>query len=346
MRGTGATQHARMPLVVLFLLICGGCVLSLRESPFGAIRIDLHAIFRVHVTWGWLVLAAAVNLVSILAKAAVWKASLSAVWDAARIRWRAVVTAMFIGFLMNTVLAARVGEVARVAVFRRRLRHQGVDMPFATVAGTVIAEQVALGLALVLFVGALVLVVALPSWVTWGLAALAAATAVTGVALGIAAWSMRIRGRSNAPRRRVVRMIEALIAGQRLFTRPRQATIALGAGMLSWVTQVLAIFLVMDAFGIHAGWGAAALVFVTTTFASLFPLLPANIGVFQGAVSVALVTAYGVPTTVALAFSVALQLVEMLFGLGLGIACLAGEGLSFGKVRSLVLSEQRAKPAS
>ena len=226
------------------------------------------------VTWWWLVLAGVVNLVSILAKGAVWKASLDAVRVAGRIPWRAVVSAMFVGFLLNTVLAARVGEVARVAVLKRRLRLQGLDIRFATVAGTVIAEQVVLGLALV---------IAHPRQPRW---------------------------------------------------RSRQASCR------AWFSQVLAISLALTAFGIHAGLAAAALVFVTTTLASLFPLVPASIGAFQGAVSVALVSAYGVAPAVALAFSVALQLVEMAFGIGLGLACLAAEGLSLTNARALISTER------
>jgi uncharacterized protein (TIRG00374 family) len=332
--------------VVLLTLICGACALALWVSPFGGwTSIDVRALSNVRVTWWWLVLAGVVNLVSILAKGAVWKASLEAVRIAGRVPWRAVISAMFVGFLLNTVLVARVGEVARVAVLKRRLRLQDVDIPFATVAGTVIAEQVVLGLALVIFLGSLALIVPLPRWATWGLVGIVAVLFVVGVTLTAAAWSSRRGGRSDAQAvSRLARVIDALMAGHVLFGRPRQAAVALGASLVSWISQVLAISLALTAFGIHAGLAPAALVFVTTTLASLFPLVPASIGVFQGAVSVALVSAYGVAPAVALAFSVALQLVEMTFGIGLGIACLAAEGLSLANARVLISSERAVDP--
>jgi uncharacterized membrane protein YbhN (UPF0104 family) len=340
-----AARPPPLVLLALGLAVCALVFLAIWASPFGGLpRINWHALSKVHVIWWWLALAAAVNLVSILAKGAVWKASLEALRVAGRIPWRAVVSAMFVGFLLNTVLAARVGEVARVAVLKRRLRLQGLDIRFATVAGTVIAEQVVLGLALVLFIGVMALVVPLPHWVTWGLLGVVAMLAVTGIVLGAAAWSSRRHGRSHTRTGRRARLLDALMAGQVLFGHPRQAAIALAASLVSWFAQVLAISLALTAFGIHAGLAAAALVFVTTTLASLFPLLPAGIGVFQGAVSLALVSAYGVAPAVALAFSVALHLVEMAFGIGLGLACLAAEGLSLTRARALISTENRRRP--
>jgi uncharacterized membrane protein YbhN (UPF0104 family) len=334
---------ARSPPLVFVVLVGGVVALVALGSLVGlGTSVNAQAILAVHVGWWWLVLAAAVNLVSILAKGAVWKAALEPVRAVGRVTWRAVVSAMFVGFLVNTVLAARVGEVARVAVLKRRLRLEGLDVRFATIAGTVVAEQVVLGLALVLFVGSLALVVPLPGWVGWSLAGVATLLAVAGLALGLAVWSSRRRSgpaaRTGASR--FTRLVEALMAGQAVFGRPRLAAVALGASLVSWVAQVLAILLTLDAFGIHRGLAAAALVFVATTLASLFPVLPASIGIFQGAVSVVLVSAYGVAPAVALAFSVALQLVEMVFGVGLGVAFLAAEGLSLQTTRTLIAHER------
>jgi hypothetical protein len=42
------------------------------------------------------------------------------------------VPALFVGFLLNTLLPARLGEIGRVAVLQRRLKLVGTDMPTAT----------------------------------------------------------------------------------------------------------------------------------------------------------------------------------------------------------------------
>ena len=85
-----------------------------------------------------------------LAKATVWKAALDTVPDLERTRYRDVVPALFIGFLLNTVLLARVGEIARIAVLRRRLAHRGQELEASVAAGTVLAEQLMMGAALLI----------------------------------------------------------------------------------------------------------------------------------------------------------------------------------------------------
>ena len=88
------------------------------------------------------------NLLSVLGKAVVWKLALDALPEGRRVRYAHVVPALFIGFLLNTVLFARVGEVARVAVLTRRTRLAGRPVPARAVAGSVIAEQLLVGAAL------------------------------------------------------------------------------------------------------------------------------------------------------------------------------------------------------
>ena len=65
------------------------------------------------------------NLVSVFFKAAVWKASLDTIPQRIRFRYRQIVPAIFVGFLLNTVLIARIGEVGRMVVLKRRLRAGG-----------------------------------------------------------------------------------------------------------------------------------------------------------------------------------------------------------------------------
>ena len=115
-------------------------------------RIDFAALSAAHIAWGWIAASLLLNLASILGKAVVWKITLEALPEGRRTRYAHVVPALFIGFLLNTVLFARVGEVARVAVLTRRTRLAGRPVPAKAVAGTVIAEQLLVGAALAITV--------------------------------------------------------------------------------------------------------------------------------------------------------------------------------------------------
>ena len=80
--------------------------------------------------------------------------------------------------------------------------------------------------------------------------------------------------------------------------------------------------------------GAAGVVFLASNLVQLFPITPGNLGVFQGATATVLAGLYSVPTNLALTFSIGLQLIEALLGVGLGFFFLSYEGLSLGELRS------------
>ena len=114
-------------------------------SALLARRVDLSSIAESDIVWGWIAVSLALNLASVAGKAIVWKAALDALPGQRPVRYGHVVPALFIGFLLNTVLFARIGEVARVAVLGRRRRLSGEPIPASTIAGTVLAEQLVLG---------------------------------------------------------------------------------------------------------------------------------------------------------------------------------------------------------
>ena len=62
------------------------------------------------------------NFASVWFKAVVWKASLDMIPDHPTFRYRQVIPAIFVGFLLNAALVARLGEVGRMFVLRRRIQ--------------------------------------------------------------------------------------------------------------------------------------------------------------------------------------------------------------------------------
>ncbi len=293
-------------------------------------RIDFSALTAAQIAWGWIAASLLLNLFSVLGKAVVWKITLEALPEGRRTRYAHVVPALFIGFLLNTVLFARVGEVARVAVLARRTRLAGRPVPAKAVAGTVIAEQLLVGAALAITVLGLLLVCDLPPIATRLVFALIALLAVGGAVLYALARGARGRLRS---------IIDGVVDGNAVLTRPGAVATAVGAGTVSWIAQIAGIWAALVAFGIHAGLTGAALVFVATTIVQLFPFWPGNVGMFQLGVYAPLVQLCAVPGSTAIAFGVGLQVVEALLGVGLGLVFLAREGLTFGGARLLASDE-------
>jgi uncharacterized membrane protein YbhN (UPF0104 family) len=127
--------------------------------------------------------------------------------------------------------------------------------------------------------------------------------------------------------------------GLRIFRDPKPAGIALGAALVSWLTQIAGIYWTLDAFGIRRGVSAAALVFLVSTLVQLFPIIPGNIGSFQLAVAYPLAQTYNIDTGRAIAFSIGLQIIEAALATGLGFIFLSREGLSLAEARRLPVRE-------
>ena len=177
------TGNPRGPSFGPWLRAAAGAVALAAGAVVVGRRIDFTALSAANIAWGWIAASLLLNLASILGKAVVWKITLEALPEGRRTRYAHVVPALFIGFLLNTVLFARVGEVARVAVLTRRTRLAGRPVPAKAVAGTVIAEQLLVGAALAITVLGLLMLCDLPAIATRLVLALIALVAVGGTLL-------------------------------------------------------------------------------------------------------------------------------------------------------------------
>ena len=73
------------------------------------------------VTWEWVAAAIGLNLLSVLARAFAWDTAIKQSIAPPHPRFPLVFSAFSVGLFANAVLPGRVGELARVAVLRRRL---------------------------------------------------------------------------------------------------------------------------------------------------------------------------------------------------------------------------------
>jgi peptidoglycan/xylan/chitin deacetylase (PgdA/CDA1 family)/uncharacterized membrane protein YbhN (UPF0104 family) len=308
--------------------------------------------------------ALAANLLSVAGKGLTWKAALDAVEGVPstpegsngrlHTRFSDVVPAIFIGFLLNTVLFARLGEVARVSVLRRKLLARGYDVPVSTLVGTLVTEQLLSGVTLVAVLLGVAAFVSIPGWAGKLLLVLIGVVLVIAVsAAAIEVWA-RYRRRQvpteDDPVEHWWHLLGislsaiplAMREGQAVLRRPRLLLWGLTTATLSWLAQMLGIYWALLAYGIHEGIGAAALVFLASNLVGLFPIVPGNLVVFQGATYTAL-QVYNIPTNLAINFGIGLQLIEALLGVGLGFFFLSYEGLSVGELRSEAEAEASAR---
>jgi phosphatidylinositol alpha-mannosyltransferase len=121
-------------------------------------------------------------------------------------------------------------------------------------------------------------------------------------------------------------------SGLKVFRTLKLGVWATVTQLLAWGIQWAACYVLMVALGLHAGVGAAAAVLFAVNVTAVLPATPANLGVFQAA-CVAVLSAYHVSHTDALAYGIVLQGVEIATAVAMGMPALFGEGLSFKDMR-------------
>ncbi len=287
------------------------------------------------VNWAWIALALALNVWSVLARSMAWRFTIDQALPPPRPPFNWVFSAFSVGLLANAVLPGRIGELARVAVLRRRLPH-GPGTSGALV-GTVFAHRLFDLFPALLLVAYVLATAKIPHW---AVTSLILVSTIGVVLFAVAVVGARRKHRpmldGAKPLRRVLLMARQGLAVLRY---PLPAIAAIVFQSIGWFLQLLAVYVAMRAFDIHAPLPAAGLVLLLMTVATIFPLWPGNIGLLQAAVALPLVQ-YGVAYSTGFAYALVLQVVEMSVGVGVGLIFLAREGISFATIRGMPQADE------
>ncbi|MGB1527086.1 MAG: lysylphosphatidylglycerol synthase transmembrane domain-containing protein [Miltoncostaeaceae bacterium] len=334
--------------VVRLLLVAVVTALVVWRVDWGAVI----AAFRVDNLW-LLVVAVLANFLSVLLKGAAWKAVVDGLPGLKhRTRYMDLLSPLMVGFLFNTILAARVGEIAKVLLAKRRLARRGEDLSTTVLLGSVVVENIVTTIAWVALVIIIGLFLPLPSY-AWIITAVLGVICLVVVAVAL----LQSPNRQVPPWlstgsiwRRVTRAFQrlwgAVHESHASLRDPRQVSRVAIPSLGTWIAQWAGIYATLGAFGLgYVGWGGAGLLLVTITLAQSFPILPGNLVVFQAAAVVPLTASYGVSAADALAFSIVLQATEMAVGVVVGFIFLLFEGVSFKQLRREAEQEEEALEA-
>ena len=321
------------------VVVAGGALAGAGLAVLALQRIGIHSIGHaiVAATPVWVLVAFALMCASMLVRAEAWHAILRAALPGTRVRRRDAARATMIGVLMSATLPARLGEPSRALIVARRVGR--VRDRFPIVLGTLVSQTLLNILALVVL-GAVM-------FQTVGLFkgnedALVVATIAPVVLLAIvlsAPWLLR-RGKPTRFQR--VQQAAAVVRGAMLrvrsglqvFRKPKLGSWALVMQLSAWAVQWLACYALLVALGLddRAGLGAAAAVLFAVNVTAALPATPSNLGVFQAA-CVAVLSAYGVSKTNALAYGIILQGVEIATAVTMGMPALVREGMTWRDLR-------------
>ena len=201
--------------------------------------------------------------------------------------------------VLNTT-SMLVGEATAVVLLVTRAR-----LDRAAALSVLAMDQLLVGVAKLCVLAAAAVVAPLPEWMTRSVLGLLAALLLLGGGLVLAAW--RHVDVEGAVRRLLpARPAAAVGAFARSLEPLRSASRglpALGLALLKKAVEVAAIACVQRAFGLPVPLSAAIVVLGALNVATLLPIVPGNVGVFEAAVVLAL-TRFGVSAEQALGVAV------------------------------------------
>ncbi|HEY7453386.1 MAG TPA: flippase-like domain-containing protein [Thermoleophilaceae bacterium] len=334
-----AAGRRRVARVARRVVVAAGAVAGAGLAVLALQRLGIESIGRavVHATPVWILVAFALMCASMLVRAEAWHAILRAALPGTRVRRRDAARATMIGVLMSATLPARLGEPSRALIVARRVG--SVRDRFPIVLGTLVSQTLLNLLALVILGAVMFHTVGLFQGNEDALVVATIAPVVLLALVLTAPWLLR-RGKPSRFQR--VQQAAALVRGAmvrvrtglQVFRRPKLGGWALVMQLGAWGIQWLACYVLLVALGLddEAGLGAAAAVLFAVNVTAALPATPSNLGVFQAA-CVAVLSAYGVGKTNALAYGIILQAVEIGTAVAMGMPALVREGMTWRDLR-------------
>ena len=176
----------------------------------------------------------------------------------------------------------------------------------ASEAVSVIAmDQLLVGLSKLTVLVTSALTHTLPDWLTAGIVTLAIAVGALLAVTMLGAWHadatvQRLEGRVPP---RMLRALDGIGDALAPLRSPRLGGVSLALALAKMTAEVLAILCVQRAFGVSLPAASAVLVLAAIQMATLIPVVPANLGIYEGAI-VLIYTRMGLPAEQAVGMAV------------------------------------------
>lgn len=276
---------------------------------YGALRgVEWRRVWNivVHADLRYLATGTAIACFSFFLRSLRWRILLNA---EARLRVATVFWANMSGYLGNSFLPARAGEVIRSVLISGR---SGLSKTY--VLTTALSERMMDAIALVLFSSIVLLGVnPKPAWmrdVSGGLTIAAAAGALCVIVLphsgGLLESMMKRIPQPAAIRTPLLRLVGQILLGLRAFHDWGRLAGFSALTVAIWVSDSVGTMVGTYALGLHVGFPAAVLLLAGMGLGSALPSTPGYVGVYQFA-AVSILPLFGVPRDGALAYSLVAQ---------------------------------------
>ncbi|MFH0775611.1 MAG: lysylphosphatidylglycerol synthase transmembrane domain-containing protein [bacterium] len=281
----------------------------------------------------WMIPAMLLIAISFIPRAIRWQYLLG---SEKRISVKSLFSVIMIGFMVNNIVPARIGDVARAFLLGKK---EGISRSLSF--GTIVLERIFDGIALIILFCIGLFFFPLPSWAKgFGIIGLA----VFGFSILLlvllkakreAAVSLFIKATGVFSKKLSERMgyiLHKFIGGLESLGKPDHIFLILFWSLVSWLLFGLEFHLLFLSFGIsNLPFYAPYFVMAIVSLGTLIPSAPGYIGVFQ-AFCIAGLALFGIEKGMALSYSVAVHIAQYIPVTAIGLYFLAKEGVSFSSL--------------
>ncbi len=318
----------RSGLTVLVYAVAIGCLIWVfHDFEWDRFLRDLN---RIH--WGWVAVAVFFDVASYVCQGLRWSYVVRPLESLSVYR---ATQAIYVGLFTNEILPLRGGELVRAF-----LVYEWTELSFSVVLSSVAIERLLDGLWLTAGLGVTALVVPLPSFVKHG-AQILGAVILAGAILLILVLAEGLKAthaleRTEVGRRGLIatllHFLDRLFEGLRQIGHSASLYWAFGMSLVLLLTQILAVWAMMEAYGLEYSFWVASAVLMILHLGTAIPNAPANVGSFQLSCVVGL-TLFGVDKGTAAQFSVVMFVILTVPLLILGTLAFTQSGLSLQDLR-------------
>jgi uncharacterized protein (TIRG00374 family) len=282
----------------------------------------------------WLVGAAiCLYFVGVLVRAFRWRLILAPIADVPLGR---LFNVMVIGFTVNNLLPARVGEIARAYLLSRSHR-----VPKWATLGSIVVERLLDGLTLCAFVLLGWLNLPLDGWI-WRLGllgSLAFAAAFIGLWIAanppraVAAATGLVIGRlPGGVSSRIGGALSSFSSGLAILRRGPMVGVALAVSVIAWTIEAAMFYVIALAFPLDVGPLAALFGMGVANLGTMIPAAPGYVGTFDVPLAAVLELAFSVPRPSAIGYTLVVHAALVVPVVLLGLLLMWREGLSLRSV--------------
>ena len=289
------SKKIRVMTVIGFVVSALLIGLTVQRIDFGTLADTLQGL-----SFGWLAVAVAVNIVVMVVKGYRWR---EAIVVDTPIRFSQTFNVLMVGSMLSNILPLKAGEVLRAILLGRQLHRSSANL-LSSVGVDRIMDNM----------GFFAMVALAPLWFELPAGFLPVAAGLLllllGVFIGLFILSRWKWERTRIPAKGFRHYLHQLSFGLGALSRPRRLAALAICSFVSWMLQVGVILGLQQAFHMVLPSWAPMFILLVVNLAIALPSTPGHFGTFEYAIIFALVAQFHLPKETALGFALVYHLIQ------------------------------------